>query len=183
MNKKSKGFTVLELIIALGLIVVILGVIYLFYSSNSKTLKTTEIKSDLQVEAEKIQKELFKYGTQAKEIEEIYDENKFKVNIDDKNYASILDSNGKLIVSELKLKGEGEESDFVYDKSKSTITLNGKVLSTYVKEFKIRPLKYNMNPDDNFRAVKELEISLLLNEKSGQVDVTRPLSVIVKFRN
>ena len=48
MRKKTKGFTVLELIITLSLTVVVLGVVYTFFFSNSKTLAKTEINSDLQ---------------------------------------------------------------------------------------------------------------------------------------
>lgn len=111
MRKKAKGFTVLELIITLSLTVVVLGVVYTFFFSNSKTLAKTEINSDLQLESEAIQKELLLYGTQAKGISKlnnvtIKDTNKY-------NYEGSIDDNGKLEVEELRFK-IGEEYFYIY---------------------------------------------------------------------
>ena len=50
MKKSKKALTVLELIITLSIIVIVLGVIYTFFLSNTKTIMTTEINTDLQSE-------------------------------------------------------------------------------------------------------------------------------------
>lgn len=197
MRKKAKGFTVLELIITLSLTVVVLGVVYTFFFSNSKTLAKTEINSDLQLESEAIQKELLLYGTQAEGISKlnnvtIKDTNKY-------NYEGSLDDNGKLDVIELRFKIEAEYFTFIYDKENNKLVLKKvnedgtevtdsklglpKILSSNVTEFKVRPLDYRMNPKGNFKEITGLEISLVLNKKKGYSDVTMPLSVIVKFRN
>lgn len=197
MRKKTKGFTVLELIITLSLTVVVLGVVYTFFFSNSKTLATTEINSDLQLESESIQKELLLYGTQAEEINKINnvtltDNNKY-------NYEESLDDDGKLDVTELKFKIGTEYFTFVYDKANNKLNLKKvnedetevmdsgvvfpKALSSNVIEFKVRPLDYRMNPSGGFNETTGLEISLILNKKKGYSDVTMPVSVIVKFRN
>lgn len=194
MRKKTKGFTILELIIALSLTVVVLGVVYTFFFSGSKMLTTTEINSDLQSESEVIQKELLLYGTQAEELVKIIDKN--NINFIDKDYVSLVDTNGKLDVAEIKFKVGVEYFTFLYDKNKNTLTLknvysndtevtdtNSKLLSANVKEFKIRPLDYRTNPSGKFKNTTGLEISLILNKKKGYSDVTIPLSIIVKFRN
>ncbi|MDU2155165.1 prepilin-type N-terminal cleavage/methylation domain-containing protein, partial [Clostridium sp.] len=121
MRKKAKGFTVLELIITLSLTVVVLGVVYTFFFSNSKTLAKTEINSDLQLESEAIQKELLLYGTQAKGISKlnnvtIKDTNKY-------NYEGSIDDNGKLEVEELRFKIGEEYFTFIYDKRNNKLTL------------------------------------------------------------
>ena len=197
MRKKAKGFTVLELIITLSLTVVVLGVVYTFFFSNSKTLAKTEINSDLQLESEAIQKELLLYGTQAEGISKlnnvtIKDTNKY-------NYEGSIDDNGKLEVEELRFKIGEEYFTFIYDKRNNKLTLKKvnkdgdevtdsklnlpKILSPNGTEFKVRPLDYRMNPKGNFKETTGLEISLVLNKKKGYSDVTIPLSVIVKFRN
>ncbi|MPM17069.1 hypothetical protein SDC9_63453 [bioreactor metagenome] len=197
MRKKAKGFTLLELIITLSLTVVVLGVVYTFFFSNSKTLTTTEINSDLQLEAETIQKEFLMYGTQAEGISKI---NGLKLtSTEDRKYSSIADSNGKLDVTELKFKVEKEYFSFLYNKSDNTLILKKvndadgeitdsklnlpKELSKNVSEFKVRPLDYRMNEKGSFKEATGLEISLVLNKKKGYSDVTIPVSVIVKFRN
>lgn len=197
MRNKTKGFTLLELIITLSLTVMVLGVVYTFFFSSSKTLTTTEINSDLQSESEVIQKELLFYGTQAEKIIKIIDYN--DINFISKGYDSLSDTNGKLAVTEIKFKVESDYFTFLYDINKNTLTLKKvderdtevtntssefpKVLSSNVKEFKIRPLDYRMNPSGKFKDTTGLEILLVLNKKKGYSDVTIPLSVIVKFRN
>lgn len=197
MGKKSRGFTVLELILTLSLTVVVLGVVYTFFFSNSKTLTTTEINSDLQLESESIQKELLLYGTQAEGISKlnnvtVKDTNKY-------NYEGSTDSNGKLDVTELRFKIGAEYFTFIYDKGNNKLALKKvnkdgdeltdselslpKILSSNVTEFKVRPLDYRMNSKGNFKETTGLEISLVLNKKKGYSDVTMPVSVIVKFRN
>lgn len=198
MGKRSRGFTVLELILTLSLTVVVLGVVYTFFFSNSKTLTTTEINSDLQLESESIQKELLFYGTQAEGISKINGitiTNSNKYNYD--NSASA--NNGKLDVTEIKLKIGEDYFTFLYNESNNTLTLKKvneddtnivdstlnlpKILSTNVTEFKARTLDYRMNPTGNFKEATGLEFSLVLNKKKGYSDVTMPVSVIVKFRN
>lgn len=187
MRKKAKGFTVLELIITLSLTVVVLGVVYTFFFSNSKTLAKTEINSDLQLESESIQKELLLYGTQAEGISELNN-----ITIKDTykyNYEGSLDENGKLDVNKLEFKIGVDYFKFIYDAGTDKLTLKNvnesgeKILSTNVTEFKVRPLDYRMNSNGNFNDTSGLEISLVLNKKKGYSDVTIPVSVIVKFRN
>lgn len=197
MRKKTKGFTVLELIITLSLTVVVLGVVYTFFFSNSKTLAKTEINSDLQLESETIQKELLLYGAQAEGISKL---NNVTIKDTNKcNYEGLLDDNGKLDVTELKFKIGAEYFTFIYDIGINKLTLKKvnkdgeevidskldfpKILSSNITEFKVRPLDYRMNPKGNFKEATGLEISLVLNKKKGYSDVTMPVSVIVKFRN
>ncbi len=198
MRKKTKGFTILELIITLSLTVVVLGVVYTFFFSNSKTLTTTEINSDLQLESETIQKELLLYGTQAEDISKLNDTVLTETN--KYNYEGLItNSNGKLDVTELRFKIGLEYFTFIYNEGSSTLTLKKvdasgaeisdpnlnlpKVLSSNVTEFRTRPIDYRMKPTGNFKETTGLEISLILNKKKGYSDVTMPLSVIVKFRN
>lgn len=196
MRKKTRGFTVLELIITLSLMVIVLGVVYTFFFSNSKTLTTTEINSDLQMESEGIQMELLQYGTQAEGISEI---NNTKITASNKyNYEGLSD-NGKLDISQITFKIGVEYFRFIYNSANNTLTLNkvneaGTVisdeslrlprdLSKNVTEFKVRPLDYRMKPSGNFMETTGLEVSLVLNKKKGHSNVTIPISVIVKFRN
>lgn len=186
MRKKARGFTVLELIITLSLTVVVLGVVYTFFLSNSKTLAKTEINSDLQLEVEGIQNELLLYGTQAEGIISI--NNSAIDNTNKFNYEGLLDENGKLKITNLKFRIESKEVNFKYNSNDNTLSIeevggNTIVLSKYVTEFKTRPLDYQMNPKGNFYETTGLEISLVLNKKKGYSDVTMPVSVIVKLRN
>lgn len=198
MRKKSKGFTILELIIALSLTVVVLGVVYTFFLVSSKTITKTQINSDIQIELEAIQKELLFYGTQAEKISKIEDIS--GSNLLSKPYND-FPSDGKLEIKEVKFKIDSEQYAFIYEQSFNTLTLKKftsevstkgididsefeKVLSKNIKNFEIRPLDYQINKSNGkLENATGLEISLILNKKKGYSDVTIPLSVIVKFRN
>lgn len=196
MRKKKRAFTLIELIITLALTSLILGVIYTFFITNTKSLSKIEINSELQTEASNIQIEILTYLTQSEGVvelnnEEISDTNKLE-------YEKTLDSNsGKLDIENLKVKIEDKYYEFNFDKSTSILSLkafnkNGniinennlpKILSKNVKEFQIRPLDFRSNPNGNFKDTYGIEVLLTLKKKKGYSDVETPSSLIVKFRN
>lgn len=191
MRKKS-GFTLIELIITLSLTVVVLGVIYTFFLTNTKTLTSTELGVDLQVEAQNIQDQILKYGTESNGISSINNitldaTNKYKYTevIDGQNLST---SNGKLNVKEITLNVEGKLISFKYDSSNKSLKIfennvEIKNLGNNVEEIKLRPLDYKMNSIGNFYETKALEFSIVLSAKKGYTNVKSPLSIIVKFRN
>jgi type II secretory pathway pseudopilin PulG len=186
MKKRKKAFTLLELIITLSITIIVLGVIYTFFISNTKTLITTEINTDLQEESQKIQSELLKYGSEATKISRI---NESDLKEDNKMfYKDILNDIGKIDVNEIVFNVQGDKYKFQFDEASKTLYLTknseeSKVLSNNVIDFKIRPLDYRMNSEGSFYEANGLEFSLILNAKKGYADISIPLSTIVKFRN
>lgn len=201
MKKKKKAFTLLELIITLAITVMVLGVIYTFFLSNTKTLVTTEVNTDLQNESQNIQDAILKYGTEAKGIFSI---NGTEVKSDNMLYKDILNSTGKMEVKEIVFEFEidksqsqskGDKYKFEFDKDNKTLYLTknnevNKILSTNIKEFQIRPLDYRMKFDEASNENKGklyeangIEVSYVLNIKKGYSNVSIPGSIIVKFRN
>lgn len=203
MKKKSTGFTVIELVITLAITTMIIGVAYTFFFTNNKTLNTTEINSELQYEAENIEKLLLNLGTQAKNIE-IVDS---KESDDTSNKYSALPID---VDEEDKYKRKIENLTLNYeDGSKLILILTGNVLtiqfndstgissvpittlSTNVKKIKIRPLDVRMivnQGDDVFTSKKldtapGLEFNITLAKKKGYSDVKYESTVLVKFRN
>lgn len=51
MNKKRKGVTLMELIIAMGLISVIIALSFFFFSANNRKINELQIRSELQADA------------------------------------------------------------------------------------------------------------------------------------
>ena len=192
MKNKKKAFTLIELIITLALTSLILGVIYTFFITNTKSLSKIEINSELQNESQIIQNQLLEYGAQAKGI---YSLNGNEVKSNNMLYKDILDSTGKIEVNEIVFEVAEDKYYFKVDESNKTLYLTknneaSKVLSTNVIEFKIRPLDYRMKFDEsshenkgNLYEANGIEISFILNMKKGYSNVTIPASIIVKFRN
>lgn len=195
MRNKKKGITLIELIITLSLTAIILGVIYTFFITNTKSLSKIELNSELQTEAQNIQKEFLNYFTQSEGIEEI---NNNKITESNKlEYGSILGSEDKLEINNIKFKIKNNYFQFSFNKSSGILSLKSfdkygneinidglpKVLSKNVKEVKIRPLDIRNNPNGNFKESTGIEILLTLTKKKGYSEVETPSSLIVKFRN
>lgn len=190
---KKKGFTLLELIITLAITVVVLGTIYTFARSSNKTLTKTEINSILQEDSEVIQRYLINYGMQAEDLVEI--NNKVIDNSEEFNYKTMLSSDGKLNLEEMKLKVDNYYYIFSYmnnklsikklDKDNKEITDNEfpKILSKNIERINLRPIDYRMNENGNFKYTKGLEISMILKMKKGMVEEAIPASIIISFRN
>lgn len=196
MKKKTKGFTILELIITLSLVVIVLGVVYTFFFSNSKTLTTTELNSDLQFEAEKIQDELLVVGTESKGISQVLYLG--GLNITDESYNAISDmqaQEGKIEVNEIRFVDDNGYYELDYEGTNLTIrkldnfgnelTEDGypEVLSKNVTNLYIRPIDYRMNNLGKFINAPGIEISIILKKNKGYSEVSLPVSTIVKFRN
>lgn len=183
--KKKSGYTLLELIISISLILVVLGVIYTFFSTNTKTIMTTELGVDLQVEAQNIQDAILKYGTESKGISKI---NNISLNESYKNIKKLYDNNGKLEIEEIVFDVDDKNISFKYDSSNKSLELfenNNpiKTLGNNIESIKIRPIDYKMNPSGNFYKTNGLEFSIILSSKKGYSSAKIPLSIIVKFRN
>jgi prepilin-type N-terminal cleavage/methylation domain-containing protein len=71
---RKKGFTLIELLIALALTLIVLSTIYPIFSSNYNTLNQTEIKSDLQSEAQYVLGYFTKSSMEAQNIVILKDE-------------------------------------------------------------------------------------------------------------
>lgn len=203
MNKKARGFTVLELIITLAITTMIMGVVYTFFFTNSKALSTTEIKTMLQTEAETIEKLLLNLGTEAKKIVQV---NGIVASDVNNQYSALpTDSdeneNYKKPITSLVLEYDNEDklnmnlnngilTMSIIDKSENIVKAEI-VLSNNVEEIKIRPLDVRMVVNkgqiemENTRLEKApgLEFDISLAKKKGYSDVKYNTTVLVKFRN
>lgn len=204
MKKKSIGFTVIELVITLAITTMIIGVAYTFFFTNNKTLNTTEINSELQYEAENIEKLLLNLGTQAKNIE-IVDNiaandplNKYSLlpinSVEEKNYKKSINN---IVLNyedtsrfELTLESNGTLKTSFNDES-GTSDIAETILSTNVIDIKIRPLDVRMIVNEGIIKMEStllsdspgLEFNITLAKKKGYSDVKYESTILVKFRN
>ena len=204
MKKKSTGFTVIELVITLAITTMIIGVAYTFFFTNNKTLNTTEINSELQYEAENIERLLLNLGTQAKNIE-IVDNiaandplNKYSLlpinSVEEKNYKKSINN---IVLNyedtsrfELTLESNGTLKTSFNDES-GTSDIAETILSTNVIDIKIRPLDVRMIVNEGIIKMEStllsdspgLEFNITLAKKKGYSDVKYESTVLVKFRN
>ena len=68
MKRDNKGFTLVEMIIVMSLTIVVITAIFSFFIISKKISSQTEIKSDLQREAAKVQQSIIDVGTQSEQL-------------------------------------------------------------------------------------------------------------------
>lgn len=89
LNKKEKGFTLVETILAMTLTIVILGMIFQMFNTNKKIISYVDIKSTLQAEGRAIQENLSKIGMEASSIDYIEDSLDSDYLVDDKQQKKV----------------------------------------------------------------------------------------------
>lgn len=120
-SEKKKGVTLIELIVALGLIALISALVYTFFFSNQGRLNEVEAKSNLQYEAKVILESISKYAMEATSA---------KV---EKESGQVKSISFDLITNDDVKIPEGVK--FTLDDSKLTLTTDegDKLLSVYVE--------------------------------------------------
>ena len=202
----------IELIIVMALSLVVLGVIYAFFSINQKSLARAEINSTLQGEAATIQKEIGVIGTQGKEITSMIDYSTGStVNPSSVNY-TVVDStieNGILKgyrINSLTTQICYTATTGTYTTANYTLYLvdnspktekklylknssdagDGKLLSDNVVSMSVTPLNYQevaTKSAETFDKTTGVQINIILHIKKGFSDITYPVTTVVNFRN
>lgn len=188
MKNKSKGFTLVEVIIAAALLILVLGIIFTIFKANNGILSNVDIKSTLQEEGEIIQSDLSSIGMQSTGISDCVTQD--GVSVVDKSYSEFNSIQSTKKIGQVKLEVKLDTSDiiynFKYDESSKTLSMlkgsatSGKTLSTNVESFNIKTIDTNNN---NLRNATYVEFDIKLKKKMGFTEVEYPVSVVVNFRN
>lgn len=195
LKQKKKAFTLVEVIIVLAITVIVFAIMYEFLTTGKKAMVSNEVNSTLQDEAEDIQTELVKLGTQSKGITIIDADNASSV-----TYSSLTtdghDNNVK-VVNGIHFKYyDGSEWQLLFNDVDGdgigTLSINypsggiHKEIAKHVTKIKIRPIDLNKVADTstaNFSSSIGLQFIIELKMKKGYTDITCPVVVNVKFRN
>lgn len=164
LKKTKKGFTLLELIIALGIFTIVMAVVFPFFLSNYKTINNTSIKSELQSEAENIMSYISKSFMEGSSIENINCiENDYvdyvKIKLDNNNYYFFRVDKNKLIYGWNEAGTEKE-----------------RVIGENVSKLQITPFPQEKN---NLASVRGADIEILLENK----DISYKLQDHIFLRN
>lgn len=206
MKNKSKGFTLVEVIISLALTVVILGVVGTFFIINSKTISEADARSTLQREGETIQNSLIDKVGQCDKISSL----SIGAGLVDSSTVSYSTALTDLVLTDSAKVDEivfhddvalfsnpSDDNNVTFNQTGNRLTLtvtesatgnilSEKVLSENVDSFKIIPLDLNNVPNratTHFNTTPGIKVVIVLKIKKGYTNVTYPVNTIVKFRN
>lgn len=169
MTNKTKGFTLIEVLVTLALTSMILGLIYSIMHTNNLSLIETDIKSTLQAEAEDMQRNISKYGMQAMEIE---------------GTSLSIDINGEVKKLILVVPTEAGNVSHELSVSDKLLKLDGRILSRNLKSFKVEKSDGSyLTSSGETTGLKSITFKFILAKKQGYSDVEYPVSITVNFRN
>lgn len=178
MNKKLKGFTLVETIIALAVLSIATSAIYLLLSNSTSIISKTEIKSDLQQEAQVIQERLSTIGMQAAEIIEV-DDSKLVL----KSFEEVNKDNESVYylytfyLKEKELKLKREECSVNND---SVEEIYNKIIGKNIESLEIRDiLNDTILTKDNFESIKGIKVVVRLSRNRETLEI----STMINFRN
>jgi len=196
LKRNKKAFTLVEVVIVLAITVIVLAIMYEFLTESKKAMVSNEVNSTLQGEADNIQSDLVKFGTQSKKILSINGATVdsgwlYSTKLDgDKQYNGDINN---IQLEFYRVDGSPNVCEIRYDSTSKTLTLveptpetgtaRTKVLSTHVDKFKIKPLDAVSNAGGNLSTTTGIQFVIELKMKKGYSDVKCPVNVNVKFRN
>lgn len=162
MIKKRQGFTLVEVIIALALTLMILGIANSMFIEGNKVFSDSDVKSTLQIEEQAIQEKISDIGMQASGT------------INDPALGTLIKSYNK----------NGQERYYKFDKVGKQLSImeyskngsefhneNRQSISDHVSTF-------NVGYGDNFA-----EFTINLNLEKVYSDVNYPIKFKIAFRN
>ena len=169
--KKTKGMTLIELVITMGILSIILGVITIMFTANSKVFSKIDLNSELQLEGEIIQRELMKILPESKGIIDInFDTNgvtgeiiSFTVGDEAYNHRFLL-----------------ENKEFHYQKLDLE---EGKVLEEKLLSSNVDSIKINSQQEAEILTSTSVEFKIRLVKKKGTQEIEYEIDSYIVFRN
>lgn len=197
MKNKKKGFTIIELILAILITVIILSTILTIFIVSTKIFTNVDVKSTLQSEAETAQEKISKFGMQANGITIV---NGNTVDSDTDSAANYNITNITIMAKEevqvnptdpktienvyytITYEKTGSDDDLKIPRGKLTIQRNSEpkqVIGEDVDSITMKP----GNPSGKLSQVDSVEFTINLAKKRGFSDVKYSIPINVTFRN
>ncbi|MVX62578.1 prepilin-type N-terminal cleavage/methylation domain-containing protein [Clostridium chromiireducens] len=207
-KKKKPGFTLMEMIIVVALIVIILAMTSSMFITGNKVFSNSDVKSTLQMEGQAIQEKISDIGMQGLNIEtcksssdEIPIQNQKNEDIDDK----LVDINGKVLgdrewidLSELTIYACSKDSEYdnvsdsvtnrkvipiIYTKSSKELSVDSSTISNHVDSIRIRPSNIKEGTSTIAQS-SSIEFNIVLSKNKGFTNVSSyPIYFTVTLRN
>lgn len=187
MKKKKSAFTLIEILIALGVTVIVLGIVNSIFITGNKVFSDSDVKTTLQIERQAIQEQMSSIGMQAVEIKSV-------------NGDTISNELNNITISSYDKDGNPhdfhlaivEDTEKKYkDNSKIyKFTIDGQEISRNIKSFKIDNSIINISAyaDDTIKAaelkkISSIKFDITLRKENGYSNVEQPINFGVVFRN
>lgn len=167
---KNAGFTLIEMVVVLTLILVIVGITISMFITGNKVFSDSDVKSSLQIEGQRIQEEISNIAMQGNYIK--------SVNGDD--------STG--IISDIIINSydkSGNPKDFEIKNDSGKFTINDNEITGNLKSIQInKDIIEAKNNEKKLKGYKVIKFEITLAQNKGfSKGIEYPINFIVTFRN
>lgn len=165
--KKKRGITLIELIMTMAVLGIIIATVTIMFLSNSNILSNVDKKSELQMEAQIIQKQLNKVALESRGISGV----------------EFIDNNGHIKSISIE-DGEYiyqfsvENQQVKYQKLSGDRVLQEKVLSSHISSVQVIPSKEDALLNSNY-----MEFNINLSMRRGTQEIDYHVDNYIVFRN
>lgn len=204
--RKKTGFTLIEMIIVMGMTVLIMGIALSVFMTGNKVFSESDIKTTLQMEAKDIQENISEICMNSSKIIlcEIYSDNvteePYNGEIMSNKFISISGDETRdkkwLQVSKLSLESLTKNSDvnsynnitnlenvnISYDENTKILNIGSKKTVVDVKHFYVQPLNLNDN-NNKISNSKGLKFNIILEKNKSGKTIEYTIDFTVTFRN
>ena len=204
--RKKTGFTLIEMIIVMGMTVLIMGIALSVFMTGNKVFSESDIKTTLQMEAKDIQENISEICMNSSKIilceidSDNVTEGPYNGEIMSNKFISISGEETRdkkwLQVSKLSLesltKNSGvnsynnitnlENVNISYDENTKILKIGSKKTVVDVKHFYIQPLNLNDN-NNKISTSKGLKFNIILEKNKSGKTIEYTIDFTVTFRN
>jgi len=187
MKRKKPGFTLMEMMIALAITVIILGIASSMFITGNKVFSNSDVKTTLQIEGQAIQEKISDIGMQATGISQPIDP--YIWNKDTKEIDKIL-INSYYKTTEAgasyDLKIEKRDSGKTYKDGVSKIYdlwIGDTLISSNVQNLQIDSSVITANKEKTLKNINSIEFTILLRKENGYSNFEQTVNFRTTFRN
>lgn len=187
VNKKKSAFTLIEIIIALGVTVIVLGIVNSIFITGNKVFSDSDVKTTLQIERQAIQEQISSIGMQAVEIKSVDGDTTSNelnnITISSYNKAGNPQDFHLTIVEDTEKKYKDNSKIYKF-------FLDGQEISGNIKSFKINHNIINISAYTDastktaaLKNINSIKFDIILRKETGYSNVEQPINFGVTFRN
>lgn len=192
MKKKKSAFTLIEIIIALGVTVIVLGIVNSIFITGNKVFSNSDVNTTLQMERQAIQEKISNIGMQATTAQAVTIDSSSANEINDitikSNYKEIND----LIINSYDKAGNlrpftivKQDTGKVYKNGDKiyNLSIDGEVVSSNIRNVMLDNNTIAATNSKTLKNINSIKFYIILRKENGYSNVEQPINFGVVFRN
>lgn len=180
MIKKRQGFTLVEVIIALALTLMILGIANSMFIEGNKVFSDSDVKSTLQIEGQAIQEKISDIGMQATTAQAVTIDNR-STNEVSNIIINSYDKDEKIMPFTIAKEDSGKyykNGDKIYN-----LKINDKLISSNVESVTLDSNTISAASANKLKNINSIEFTILLRKEKVYSNVEQNINFRISFRN